>query len=147
MSGAEVCLIAKGAQDVYITGNFNHDRNISQYSRTTNFASKVTECLWPNPSEPLRNNSLTVLKIPRNGDLLSFMWLEASKFSIGMLITIVFVSLVFSPNILSFVQQLNIIFQFIIVAVLLIPFIYTEYKKEIINKYIKDYIIIPPMIP
>ena len=79
MSGAEVCLIAKGAQDVYITGNFNHTKNISQYSRTTNFASKVTECLWPNPSEPLRNNSLTVLKIPRNGDLLSFMWLEASN--------------------------------------------------------------------
>lgn len=79
MSGAEVCLIAKGAQDVFITGNFNSDKNISQYSRITNFAQKTTLCLWPNPNEPLKSNNLTILTIPRNGDLLSHMWLESSN--------------------------------------------------------------------
>ncbi len=75
MSGAEVVIISKGAQDVYIRDKFSSKVNISQYSRVTNFAQRAIQCPWQN-GDNITNNQLSVVKIPRKGDMLTYMWLE-----------------------------------------------------------------------
>ncbi len=77
MSGAEVVIISKGAQDVYIRDKFSSKVNISQYSRITNFAQRAIQCPWQN-GDNITNNQLSVVKIPRKGDMLTYMWLEGN---------------------------------------------------------------------
>ena len=73
MSGALVDLVAKGAQDVYLTGKPEVSFFRQKYSRHTNFAMKPVELL---PVGSVSSNSEISIKIPNKGDILSGVWLD-----------------------------------------------------------------------
>ena len=73
MSGALVDLVAKGAQDVYLTGKPEVSFFRQKYSRHTNFAMKPVELL---PVGSVSSNSEVSIKIPNKGDILSGVWLD-----------------------------------------------------------------------
>ena len=75
MSGALVNLVAKGAQDAFITGKPEVSFFQSMYKRHTNFAQFPVE-LFPIGSAGA-NNTIS-LPITRKGDLLTYMWAETS---------------------------------------------------------------------
>ena len=73
MSGALVDLVAKGAQDVYLTGKPEVSFFRQKYSRHTNFAMKPVELL---PVGSVSSNSEISIKIPNKGDILCGVWLD-----------------------------------------------------------------------
>lgn len=73
MSGALVDLVAKGAQDVYLTGKPEVSFFRQKYSRHTNFAMKPVELL---PMGSVSPNGEVSLKIPNKGDILCGVWLD-----------------------------------------------------------------------
>ncbi len=73
MSGALVDLVAKGAQDVYLTGSPEVSFFRQQYKRHTNFTSKPVKL---NPMGTFGPNQEISLKIPNKGDLLDYVWLH-----------------------------------------------------------------------
>ncbi len=73
MSGALVDLVAKGAQDVYLTGKPEVSFFRQKYSRHTNFAMKPVELL---PMGSVSSNGEVSLKIPNKGDILCGVWLD-----------------------------------------------------------------------
>ena len=75
MSGALVNLVAKGAQDAFITGKPEVSFFQSMYKLHTNFAQFPVE-LFPIGSAGA-NNTIS-LPITRKGDLLTYMWAETS---------------------------------------------------------------------
>ena len=66
MSGALVDLVAKGVQDVYLTGSPEVSFFRQQYKRHTNFTSKPVKL---NPMGTVAANSEISLKIQNKGDL------------------------------------------------------------------------------
>ena len=74
MSGALIDLISKGAQDVYITDTQGVSFFKIKYQRHTNFtqAPKKLAFIGQTPT----NNSTSVIKIERLGDLINNVWLE-----------------------------------------------------------------------
>ena len=76
MSGALVNLVAKGAQDAFLSGKPEVSFFQSMYKRHTNFAQFPVE-LFPIGSAGA-NNTIS-LPITRKGDLLSYIWAETSN--------------------------------------------------------------------
>ena len=78
MSGALVSLVAKGAQDVYLTnegGDFSYFRH--KFNRHTNF-SQAPKRLDFNGGV-IQNNGTISIPILSNGDLITQIWLEGSN--------------------------------------------------------------------
>ena len=75
MSGALVNLVAKGAQDAFITGKPEVSFFQSMYKRHTNFAQFPVELF---PIGTAGTNSTISLPITRKGDLLTYIWAEMS---------------------------------------------------------------------
>ena len=75
MSGALVNLVAKGAQDAFLSGKPEVSFFQSMYKRHTNFAQFPVE-LFPIGSASA-NNTIS-LPITRKGDLLSYIWAESN---------------------------------------------------------------------
>lgn len=73
MSGALVDLVAKGAQDVYLTGKPEVSFFRSTYKRHTNFSFRPYLLDY---TGTFKANSDVVIKIPPKGDLLSYIWIE-----------------------------------------------------------------------
>jgi len=73
MSGALVDLVAKGVQDVYLTGSPEVSFFRQQYKRHTNFTSKPVKL---NPMGTVGPNQEISLKIPNKGDLLDYVWID-----------------------------------------------------------------------
>ncbi len=80
MSGALVDLVAKGVQDVYLTGSPEVSFFRQQYKRHTNFTSKPVKL---NPMGTVGPNQEISLKIPNKGDLLDYIWLDLKGTTIG----------------------------------------------------------------
>lgn len=76
MSGALVYLASKGAQDVYIADSFIKKNNIMKYSRFKNFAEFPEQFIFNND---VRNNTTSIIKVNRSGDLLTQIWLEGTN--------------------------------------------------------------------
>jgi len=76
MSGALVNLVAKGAQDAFLTGKPEVSFFQSMYKRHTNFAQFPVE-LYPIGSAG--TNQTISLPITRKGDLLTYIWAETSN--------------------------------------------------------------------
>ena len=74
MSGALVELVSKGVQDVYITGDPQVSFFRQNYKRYTNFALKPVQL---NYIGDFRSNGDVTVQIPSQGDLLSYIWIEA----------------------------------------------------------------------
>ena len=75
MSGALVSLVAKGAQDVFLTGKPEISFFRAAYKRHTNFA------MFPVELQPIGTagaNGTISLPIQRKGDLLSYVWADCS---------------------------------------------------------------------
>jgi hypothetical protein len=68
------------------------------------------------------------------------LWWEALEFSAGMSFTIGLAYIFFKKNILTTNPYANIGIEGTAIILLLIFFIYTEYQKEKINKYIQEYV-------
>ena len=75
MSGALVNLVAKGAQDAFLSGKPEVSFFQSMYKRHTNFAQFPVELL---PVGTAGANNTISLPITRKGDLLSYMWAETA---------------------------------------------------------------------
>ena len=75
MSGALVNLVAKGAQDAFLTGKPEVSFFQSMYKRHTNFAQFPVELF---PIGTAGQNSTISLPITRKGDLLTYIWAETS---------------------------------------------------------------------
>ena len=75
MSGALVNLVAKGAQDAFLTGKPEVSFFNSMYKRYTNFAQFPVELF---PVGTAAQYSTISLPITRKGDLLSYIWAESS---------------------------------------------------------------------
>ena len=75
MSGALVNLVAKGAQDAFLSGKPEVSFFQSMYKRHTNFAQFPVELF---PVGSAGTNATISLPITRKGDLLSYMWAESS---------------------------------------------------------------------
>ena len=75
MSGALVDLVSKGVQDAYITGEPQVSFFRQNYKRHTNFAMRPEELNYIGTFAA--NNEITI-KIPSKGDLLSYLWIEAT---------------------------------------------------------------------
>jgi len=71
MSGALVNLVAKGAQDAFITGKPEVSFFNSMYKRHTNFAQYPVEL---QVTGSIAQNSTVSVPITRKGDLLSYIW-------------------------------------------------------------------------
>jgi hypothetical protein len=76
MSGALVNLVAKGAQDAFLTGKPEVSFFQSMYKRHTNFAQFPVELF---PVGTAGTNSTISLPITRKGDLLSYIWADMSS--------------------------------------------------------------------
>ena len=76
MSGALVNLVAKGAQDAFLTGKPEVSFFNSMYKRYTNFAQFPVELF---PVGTAAQYSTISLPITRKGDLLSYIWAESSN--------------------------------------------------------------------
>jgi hypothetical protein len=76
MSGALVNLVAKGAQDAFLTGKPEVSFFQSMYKRHTNFAQFPVELF---PIGTAGTNSTISLPIARKGDLLTYIWAEMSS--------------------------------------------------------------------
>src|SRR6056300_230800 len=76
MSGALVNLVAKGAQDAFLTGKPEVSFFQSMYKRHTNFAQFPVE-LFPIGSAD--TNSTISLPITRKGDLLTYIWADCGS--------------------------------------------------------------------
>ena len=76
MSGALIDLVAKGAQDVYITGDPQVSFFRQNYKRHTNFSIQPQNI---NYIGTFAANNEVVVKIPSKGDLLSYVWIEAES--------------------------------------------------------------------
>ena len=76
MSGALIDLVAKGAQDVYITGNPEVSFFRQNYKRHTNFSIQPQNI---NYIGTFAGSNEVVVKIPSKGDLLSYVWIEAES--------------------------------------------------------------------
>jgi hypothetical protein len=74
MSGALIELVSKGVQDVYITGDPQVSFFRQNYKRHTNFAMKPTKL---NYIGGFTANGDVTVQIPSQGDLLSYIWIEA----------------------------------------------------------------------
>ena len=70
MSGALVDLVAKGVQDVYLTGKPEVSFFRQNYRRYTNFAMTTTRL------NPMGSGREHVIKIPNKGDLLGYVWID-----------------------------------------------------------------------
>ena len=75
MSGALVNLVAKGAQDAFLSGKPEVSFFQSMYKRHTNFAQYPVELF---PVGTAGANNTISLPITRKGDLLSYMWAETA---------------------------------------------------------------------
>ena len=75
MSGALVNLVAKGAQDAFLSGKPEVSFFNSMYKRHTNFAQFPVELF---PVGTAGANNTISLPITRKGDLLSYMWAETA---------------------------------------------------------------------
>jgi len=75
MSGALVNLVAKGAQDAFLTGKPEVSFFQSMYKRHTNFAQFPVELF---PVGSAGTNQTISLPITRKGDLLTYIWAETS---------------------------------------------------------------------
>lgn len=73
MSGALIDLVAKGVQDVHLTGKPEVSFFRQAYKRHTNFAMKPVKL---NIMGNLGARSEVSVKIPTKGDLLSYMWID-----------------------------------------------------------------------
>src|SRR6056300_576652 len=73
MSGALVNLVAKGAQDAFLTGKPEVSFFQSMYKRHTNFAQFPVELF---PIGTAGTNSTISLPITRKGDLLTYIWAD-----------------------------------------------------------------------
>jgi hypothetical protein len=77
MSGTLVELVAKGVQDVYLTGKPEVSFFQQQYKRHTNFAQKQVQLTYTGAAEPTSQISI---KIPNKGDLLGYIWMDMDPF-------------------------------------------------------------------
>ena len=78
MSGALVELVAKGAQDAYLTGSPEVSFFHQQYKRHTNFAQKQVQLTYTGAA--VATNQIS-LKIPSQGDLVGYVWMDMNPFS------------------------------------------------------------------
>lgn len=80
MSGALVDLVAKGTQDVYLTGKPEVSFFRSTYKRHTNFAFRPYRLDY---TGTFKGGNEVVVKIPPKGDLLSYMWIEGTNITLS----------------------------------------------------------------
>ena len=73
MSGALVQLVAKGAQDAYLTGRPEVSFFHQAYKRHTNFAQKQVQLTYTGTAGP---SSQLSIKVPNKGDLLGYIWMD-----------------------------------------------------------------------
>ena len=76
MSGALIDLVSKGVQDVYLTGEPQVSFFRQNYKRHTNFSMKPVEL---NPVGVQQAGNEIVLPIERKGDLLTYVWCDATS--------------------------------------------------------------------
>tara|TARA_R110002074_G_scaffold45509_1_gene117672 strand:- start:3106 stop:4128 length:1023 start_codon:yes stop_codon:yes gene_type:complete len=76
MSGALIDLVSKGVQDVYLTGEPQVSFFRQNYKRHTNFSMKPVEL---NPIGVQQAGNEIVLPIERKGDLLTYVWCDATS--------------------------------------------------------------------
>jgi hypothetical protein len=84
MSGALVQLVAKGAQDAYLTGRPEVSFFHQAYKRHTNFAQKQVQLTYT--GTPGSSSQLSI-KVPNKGDLLGYIWMDLGTSTIGTLVT------------------------------------------------------------
>lgn len=80
MSGSLVNLVAKGIQDVHLTGSPEISFFRSSYKRHTNFVQSIVEL---RPIGNLLSNSTVTLPITRKGDLLSYIYCDTGSATVG----------------------------------------------------------------
>jgi len=80
MSGALIDLVSKGVQDVYLIGEPQVSFFRQNYKRHTNFSMKPVEL---NPVGQAQAGNEIVLPIERKGDLLTYVWCDATSDSAG----------------------------------------------------------------
>jgi hypothetical protein len=76
MSGALVVLLSKGAQDVYISNDLATTYYRSMYTKMNSFSQSPQKLIL---SGTVSNDSQTILKLERRGDLISYIWLEGTN--------------------------------------------------------------------
>ena len=76
MSGALTELVAKGAQDAYLTGNPEVSFFHQAYKRHTNFAQKPVQVDYTGTAG---NNQQINLKLLNKGDLLGYIWMDMTN--------------------------------------------------------------------
>ena len=80
MSGALVELVAKGAQDAYLTGDPQVSFFHQSYKRHTNFAQKPVQVNYTGTAGPSQQISMKLLN---KGDLLGYIWMDMNPFNVG----------------------------------------------------------------
>ncbi len=80
MSGALIDLVSKGVQDVYLTGEPQVSFFRQNYKRHTNFSMKPVEL---NPVGVQQAGNEIILPIERKGDLLTYVWCDATSDDAG----------------------------------------------------------------
>ena len=78
MSGALVELVARGAQDAYLTGNPEVSFFHQAYKRYTNFAQKPVQLNYTGSATATSQISM---KVVNKGDLLGYIWMDMNPFS------------------------------------------------------------------
>jgi hypothetical protein len=78
MSGALVELVAKGAQDAYLTGDPQVSFFHQAYRRHTNFAQKTVLVNYTGTAGPTQQISMKLLN---KGDMLGYIWMDMSPFN------------------------------------------------------------------
>ena len=77
-------LVAKGVQDVYLTGNPEVSFFRQSYKRHTNFAQRSVKIV---PQGNLAPGQTISLKIPNKGDLLGYIWLDLGQGTVADYVT------------------------------------------------------------
>ena len=80
MSGALVELVAKGAQDAYLTGDPQVSFFHQAYKRHTNFAQKMVQVNYTGTAAATSQISMKLLN---KGDMLGYVWMDLNPFAIS----------------------------------------------------------------
>ena len=78
MGGALMELVAKGSQDIFLTGNPNVTYFRSVYKRHTNFSIKPERMDFVGT---FSGGNEVVIPVQSKGDLLSYVWIESPNIS------------------------------------------------------------------